>query len=72
MDFQLSEDNVLFRDAAREFAEKRLFPNAQKFDEEGDIPKEIYDELAELGYLGMMVPEKFGGREIDNLSYICA
>ena len=72
MDFKLSEDNILFRDAAREFAEKRLFPNAEKFDEEGDIPKEIYNELAELGYLGMMLPEKYGGMEISNLSYICA
>ncbi|MBD3169115.1 MAG: acyl-CoA dehydrogenase [candidate division Zixibacteria bacterium] len=72
MDFRLSEDNELIRDAAREFAEKRLFPNAEKFDEEGDIPHEIYQELAELGYFGMMVPEKYGGMELDNLTYICA
>ncbi len=72
MDFQLSEDNLMFRDAAREFAEKRIFPNAEKFDEEGEVPKEIYDELAELGYFGMLVPEKYGGMDIDTLSYVCA
>ncbi|MCP4632675.1 MAG: acyl-CoA dehydrogenase [candidate division Zixibacteria bacterium] len=72
MDFQLSEDNGLMRDAAREFAEKRLFPNAEKFDEEGDIPQAIYKELAELGYFGILTPEKYGGMEMDNLSYICA
>jgi alkylation response protein AidB-like acyl-CoA dehydrogenase len=72
MDFRLSEDNIMFRDAAREIAEKRLIPNSEKWDEEADIPKEIYDELAELGYFGMMVPEQYGGMEIDNLSYICA
>jgi len=72
MDFQLSEDNLMYRDAAREFAQKRLFPQASEFDEAAEIPKELYDELGKLGYFGMLIPEKYGGMRLDNLSYICA
>lgn len=72
MDFELGEDQILMRDTAREFAEKRLMPIAEKMDEEESIPMEIYKELGELGYFGMLLPEKYGGLGLDTLSYVCA
>jgi len=72
MDFELGEDQILMRDAAREFAEKKLIPIAEKMDEEEKVPPEIYKELAELGYFGMLLPEKYGGLDLDTLSYACA
>ncbi len=72
MDFNLGEDQQLMAEAAREFAEKKLMPIAEKMDEEEKVPEEIYRELAELGYFGMLLPEKYGGLELDTLSYACA
>ncbi len=72
MDFNLGEDQLLISEAAREFAEKKLMPIAEKMDEEEKVPEEIYQELAELGYFGMLLPEEYGGLELDTLSYACA
>ncbi|OQX92509.1 MAG: acyl-CoA dehydrogenase [candidate division Zixibacteria bacterium 4484_95] len=72
MDFEFNEDQKLMADAAREFAEKKLKPIAEKMDEEEKIPPEIYTELGELGYFGMLVPEKYDGLDLDTLSYVCA
>jgi len=71
VDLELNEDQLMMRDAAREFAAKRLFPNAAKFDEEEHIPPELFAELGELGYLGMLVPEEYGGMGLDHVSYLC-
>ncbi len=57
------------RKTARDFAEKRLKPNAAAWDEAEEIPREFYGEAAELGFLGMMVPEEFGGLGLDYASY---
>ncbi len=72
MDFELGEDQILMRDAAREFAEKKLMPAAEKMDEEEAAKPELYKEAAELGYFGMLLPEKYGGLDLDSLSYVCA
>jgi alkylation response protein AidB-like acyl-CoA dehydrogenase len=72
MDFELGEDQQLMAEAAREFAEKKLMPIAEKMDEEEAVPPEIYKELADLGYFGMLLPEDFGGLGLDTLSYACA
>lgn len=72
MDFELGEDQKLMQEAAREFARKKLAPIAEKMDEEEAVPPEIYKELGELGYFGMLLPEKYGGLELDFLSYVCA
>jgi alkylation response protein AidB-like acyl-CoA dehydrogenase len=70
MEFELNEDQRMFQEAAREFASERLAPLAQEFDEKEEIPQEIYKELSELGYLGMMLPEEYGGSGMDFLSYV--
>jgi alkylation response protein AidB-like acyl-CoA dehydrogenase len=72
MDFELGDDQKLMAEAAREFAEKKLMPIAEKMDEEEAVPPEIYKELADLGYFGMLLPEEHGGLGLDTLSYACA
>jgi len=69
MDFTLNEDQEMFRDSAKEFAEKRLFPIAEELDEKGETPPELLKEVAELGYFGLLAPEEFGGLGVDTLSY---
>jgi len=71
VDFELNEDQQMMKGAAQEFAEKRLFPNAAKYDEDECLPDELFAELAELGYMGMLVPEEYGGMELGLTSYAC-
>jgi alkylation response protein AidB-like acyl-CoA dehydrogenase len=72
MDFELSEDQKLIKDAARQFVDKRLIPGRTERDEKEELEPEIYKELGELGYFGMIYPEKYGGMELDELTYVTA
>jgi len=72
IDFELSEDQQMMRDMARDFAEKELKPVAQKLDEESLWPGEILKKMGELGFLGMTLPEEFDGAEMDPISYALA
>lgn len=65
MSLMLTQDEEMIRQTARDFAEKRLKPLAAKFDEEEDIPKELYDEAADLGFFGILIPEEYGGLGLD-------
>jgi len=68
VDFLLSDDQRMARESAREFAEKRLKPAAQKADEEEGFPKEVYSEAAELGFFGLAVAEEYGGLALDPMA----
>jgi butyryl-CoA dehydrogenase len=72
MHFDLSEDQRMMREAAREFAEKEIKPVAAKLDEEAEFPAEIVKKLGELGFMGVMVPEEYGGAGMDSVSYAIA
>jgi alkylation response protein AidB-like acyl-CoA dehydrogenase len=72
MDFELTEEQRMVKEAAADFAKNTLLPQAQEFDEKEEIPKEIFKQLGELGYLGMLLPEEHGGSNLDFVSYICA
>jgi alkylation response protein AidB-like acyl-CoA dehydrogenase len=72
MNFELTEEQRMVKEAAADFAKNSLLPKAQEFDEKEEIPQEIYKELAGLGYLGMLLPEEYGGSNLDFVSYICA
>jgi len=69
MNFDLTEDQIMYRESAREFAEKRLFPVAEKLDAKGEMPKELLQEAAEIGFFGLFAPEEYGGMAVDTLSY---
>ncbi len=62
----------MIKETAKEFAEKEIMPNAAKYDEEGLFPEEIIKKLGELGFMGMMVPEEYGGGGLDCVSYVLA
>jgi alkylation response protein AidB-like acyl-CoA dehydrogenase len=72
MDFTFSEDHELLRKTVRDFARAEVLPHARKWDEEERFPKEIVPRLAELGLLGIRIPEEYGGSGMDTTSYaIC-
>ena len=61
MNYHLSEDELELKQMARDFAEKRLYPNAEKFDEQEKLPDDLIKEAADVGYFGLSVPEQFDG-----------
>ncbi|MEK7656951.1 MAG: acyl-CoA dehydrogenase family protein, partial [Elusimicrobiota bacterium] len=71
MDFDLNDEQKTVQEAARAFAEKRLKPLAQKFDEEEEIPLELYREAGALGFFGLFVPEEYGGLGLDPVGVVC-
>ncbi len=71
-EFGLSEDQELVRGTVRRFAEERIRPGTRERDQKHEFPAEIVRELAELGLLGMLVPEEYGGGGVDVLTYLLA
>ncbi|HVH42145.1 MAG TPA: acyl-CoA dehydrogenase family protein [Labilithrix sp.] len=72
MDFTPSEHHELLRKTVRDFARTEVLPHARKWDEEERFPKEIVPRLAELGLLGIRIPEEYDGSGMDMTSYaIC-
>ncbi|MDX6544581.1 MAG: short-chain 2-methylacyl-CoA dehydrogenase [Gaiellales bacterium] len=72
LDFDLSDEHALFRDTVRDFAESRIGPQAQRLDSEGTFPLDLISEAAELGLLGIPLPERWGGAGSDTLAYAIA
>ncbi len=72
MDFDLSEEHIMIRDAARDFAQNKLKPGVIERDEKEELPYEEVEEMADLGFMGMMVDEKYGGSGLDSIAYILA
>ena len=68
----LSQEQTIIRDTARSFAAEKLRPHAAEWDRAGTFPREALAEMAGLGFLGMMVPEKYDGAEADHVSYALA
>src|SRR5262245_2273140 len=69
MNFDLTEDQKLVRDTARDFATREIAPKAAEIDKSGRWPSGISSKMAELGFLGMAIPENYGGAGLDNVSY---
>ena len=72
MDFELTPEHKMIRDAARDFAQTELLPGVIERDENQIFPKDQIRKLGELGFLGMMVDPKYGGAGMDTISYILA
>src|SRR4051794_7823908 len=72
MDFDLDPEHELLRDTVRQFALEKVAPVAEELDREKRFPYEIVAELAELGLMGMTIPEEYGGAGTDTLSYAIA
>jgi Acyl-CoA dehydrogenases len=72
MNFDLTEDQIAIRDAARDFAENEIAPSAIERDKNAEFPKDIVKKLGELGFLGMMVSPEWNGAGMDTISYVLA
>jgi short/branched chain acyl-CoA dehydrogenase len=72
VDLDLSPEHELIRDTVRAFARERVAPVAEELDREGRFPYELVSELAELGLMGIPIPEEYGGAGADTLSYAIA
>lgn len=72
MNFELTEDQKRIRDTVREFARTEIAPGVAEREKAGRFPSEVVKKLGEMGILGMMVPEEYGGAGSDVLSYILA
>jgi alkylation response protein AidB-like acyl-CoA dehydrogenase len=72
LNFDLTEEQNLTRQAVRDFAEKEIAPIAQELDESEEFSIELTQKMAEIGLLGCIVPEKYGGANIGYISYIIA
>jgi len=72
MDFKLNEEQEMVRQTARDFAEKELRPGVAERDENSTFPADQVKKLAELGFMGMVISEEYGGAGFDSVSYVTA
>ncbi|MBP8047547.1 acyl-CoA dehydrogenase [Candidatus Villigracilis affinis] len=68
----LSDEHKMLRDAARDFAQKEIAPIAAEFDESGEFPHATIRKMGELGFMGIEIPEAYGGAGMDALAYVLA
>jgi butyryl-CoA dehydrogenase len=69
---RLTDEQILLRDTARDFARNELAPHSAAWDREGKFPKEALAELGKLGFMGMLVPPDYGGAGADHVGYALA
>ena len=69
MTFELDATHLAIRDTARAFAREQIAPRAKRWDADEHFPKEIIPELGKLGFLGIAIPERYGGAGLDTLAY---
>jgi len=72
MVFDLTEEQRMIQEMARSFAQKEVLPKAAELDETGRYPAELVRKMAELGLMGVAVPEEYGGAGMDNVCYAIA
>ncbi len=69
MDFRLTEEQQMMRDMAKRFADERVKPGAAERDRTHEFPVDLLKECAELGFMGVAIPEEYGGAGMDYISY---
>ncbi len=70
MDFSLSEEHIMIRDAAKDFAHAELLPKVIERDHKQEFPQELVKKMGDLGFMGIMVDPKYGGSGMDTISYV--
>ncbi|MGB3606281.1 MAG: acyl-CoA dehydrogenase [Psychroserpens sp.] len=70
MDFSLTEEHIMIRDAARDFAQTELLPGVIERDNAQTFPNELVRKMGNLGFMGIMVDPKYGGSGMDAISYV--
>ncbi|MFL2983561.1 MAG: acyl-CoA dehydrogenase family protein [Candidatus Neomarinimicrobiota bacterium] len=66
------EEHMMIQDMVRDFAESKIFPVARELDQKEKFPMDLVKDMGELGLMGMMVPEKYGGSGLDMISFVTA
>lgn len=69
MQFELTEEQQMIQSAARDFAQSEIVPIAAEFDASGEFPSDTIRKAGELGFMGIEVPEQFGGAGMDSIAY---
>jgi len=69
IDFELTDEQRLIRETAREFTDKEIVPVARENDRNERFDTELVQKIADMGFLGAIVSEEYGGRGLDYLSY---
>ena len=70
--YPLSDEHKMIRDAARDFAQNEIVPIAAEFDESGEFPHKTIKKMGEMGFMGIEMPEQYGGTGMDTLAYVLA
>ncbi|MBN1669363.1 MAG: acyl-CoA dehydrogenase [Anaerolineales bacterium] len=70
--FSLSDEHEMIRQAARDFAQKEIAPIAAEFDETGDFPSATIARMGAMGFMGIEIPEEYGGAGMDTMAYVLA
>lgn len=70
MNFELTEEHLMIRDAARDFAKTELLPGVIERDEKQEFPEDLVRKMGDLGFMGIMVDPKYGGSGMDAISYV--
>ncbi len=70
--FPFTEEHEMIRQTARDFAQNEVAPVAAQYDESGEFPRETIRKMGELGFMGIEVPEEYGGAGMDTLAYVLA
>ena len=70
--FELTEEHEMIRQAARDFALNEIAPVAEEFDKSGEFPLETIRKMGEMGFMGIEVPEEYGGAGMDTMAYVLA
>jgi len=69
IDFTLTDENLLVRQSARAFAEAEILPHIRDWDARGEVHREVFARMGELGFLGAPIPERYGGAGMDYISF---
>ena len=67
-----TEEHIMIRDMVREFADSDIVPVARTLDETGEFPKDLVEKMSELGLMGIIVPEQYGGAGLDMVAFVTA
>src|SRR5207248_422448 len=72
MDLNLTPEQQMIRQIAREFADKELLPTAAHYDEAQLFPYDLWRKMGEMGFMGLIIPEEWGGAGADTVTYVLA
>ena len=70
MDFRLTDEQKLVQETVRDFVDRELVPHVREWEAKGEVPRSFYRKMADLGFLGAPVPDKYGGAGMDYVSFM--